>query len=88
MAVPSAKETNDETFIRNFTELLNDFNAICNLPVTDKIKTTINEIKEKLTHVPLSMRQSEAIHARCNNYLSGNYGKDAVKDSYLKTNKA
>lgn len=64
-----------------FTLLLRKFNKLVeNMPPLDKIKTKLLEIKqEAINNHELNGRQREAITARCDNYIKGEYGSTSRK---------
>jgi len=54
-------------------------------PPIDKVKDELVELKEACQSTGLlTLRQSDAIIGRCNNYLNGTYGVDKVKDIFFK----
>lgn len=73
-----------------FTALLNEFHAIIEGgPTPEKAKHRLDLLKEKAKTTPeLNGRQTEAIFARCDNYINGEYGntKKANNFGHSKTN--
>ena len=59
-----------------FKELLTEFNLLIdNQAPIKQVEGKLYELIEKSQHHDLNARQSEAIRARCINYLTGQYGK-------------
>ena len=59
-----------------FKELLTEFNLLIdNQAPIKQVEGKLYELIEKSQHPDLNARQSEAIRARCINYLTGQYGK-------------
>ena len=78
----------DEERNAKFSSMLKVFNSIIDgNPSTDKVRDKLNSLKESCANAGiLTYRQSDAIIARCDNYLNGTYGVDKVKDAFLKQN--
>lgn len=59
-----------------FQKLLIEFNSLIDeQPPIKQVESKLYELIEKSQHPDLNARQSEAIRARCINYLTGQYGK-------------
>ena len=59
-----------------FQKLLIEFNSLIDeQPPIKQVEDKLYELIEKSQHHDLNARQSEAIRARCINYLTGQYGK-------------
>lgn len=59
-----------------FQKLLIEFNSLIDeQPPIKQVEGKLYELIEKSQHHDLNARQSEAIRARCINYLTGQYGK-------------
>ncbi len=82
------QENNDSENIQVWKELLREFNIIADKgedPNNEKVKNKLFDIRERASNSPtLEIRQKDAIIARCDNYVKGTYGKDAVKEEYVK----
>ena len=63
-----------------FQKLLIEFNGLVEeLPPISKIEANLMALIEKSQHPELTARQSEAIRARCINYLTGQYAGQKQK---------
>lgn len=84
------KSSYDKKYIDEWARMLIKFHtAIEGSAEPVKVKEKLNNLAEQANNSAiLTPRQREGIYARCKNYLSGNYGKDSVKDNYIKSNKA
>jgi hypothetical protein len=67
-----------------FSSLLDVFHGIIKGdPSADKVKKALAELKETAKNSPeLNGRQVEAIVARCDNYIKGEYGKSKKPENY------
>lgn len=79
----------DKACIAEWETMIGIFNKIISgNPAPEKVKSTLLElINSANTSSLLTPRQREGIYSRCHNYINGDWGKDAVKDAYLKGNK-
>jgi hypothetical protein len=70
------KMIDDTACIASWRELISEFNKLIdNSPSPDKIKNELLEIKNKAKiNGNLTYHQVQALTARCDNYLKGEYG--------------
>ncbi len=80
----SEELTTDEMCIAKWQQMLKAFKIIiAGDPAPEKVKDKLLALKEAATNATvLTARQREGIHGRCDNYIAGTFGKDAVKDGY------
>lgn len=76
----SNKMQNDTKCIEEWRTLIGAFNkAVENAPPPSKVEEELLALKEMAkTNAHLTSRQMEAIIARVDNYLSGEYGKSKI----------
>lgn len=83
------KSVSDEQYIAKWKSMLAIFKQITDKePAPEKVKDKLLDLKQaaiNTTH--LTERQKEAIISRCDNYLSGTYGKDSKKKDYIENKK-
>lgn len=79
-------ENNDSLVNTNWDALLKIFKAIIENP-DEKTSEKLTSLKELAKTKTLTPRQYEGITERCNNYMKGNWGVDAIKDAYVANTK-
>lgn len=62
---------------QNFDSFLREFNGLVdNTPTVGTIRSKLENLKERAQNEKtMTFRQTDAILARCDNYLNGTYGK-------------
>jgi len=67
-----------------FQLMLQKFNrTVDNQPPVSEVKETLTKLRDlAISSKQLNTRQTDAIVARCDNYINGLYGKNAKKENY------
>lgn len=83
------KSVSDEQCIAKWKAMLEMFEKIIKGdPPVEKVKDKLLELRAAVINSNLlTERQKEALMARCDNYVTGNYGKDAKKKDYIENKK-
>lgn len=77
----------DSKNISEWKGMLGEFESLTSKnPEPEKVKPELLKLKEKAqTSTSLTYRQIDGIISRCDNYLNGTYGKDPIKEAYIKS---
>lgn len=75
---------NSDPLSITFSAMLKTFHTIiAGEPAAEKVKAKLTSLKQEASiNNELNIRQKEAVIARCDNYINGDYGKTKIASNF------